>query len=386
MTLFDVDINDLRSNQGIKWNRYPRDVIPTWVADMDFRIAAPIQEYLQSLSHTGNLRYTKAAPGSAVCEAFAERMQNRYGWSPDPAEMDCMADIVQGINIAVNVLCAPDEQVILHTPLYHPILTACHTFKRQILYNPLIRGESQWELDFDRLEAEITPRTRLLMLVNPHNPSGRVFDRAELERMAEVVIRHDLYVVADEIHCDLLFDNAPDFVPFASIDPEITRRTVTFNSATKSYNLGGVRCSVAHYGSAELRRRFEQFPAGLRGGANAIGAGATVTAWKHCDDWLNALIPYLQDNRDYLVNFLAQRLPDIIHIPNQSTFLAWLDCNALELEEEAYDFFLREARVGFNAGPDFGPEGTGHVRLNFATSKAVLTEILERMEKAVARL
>jgi cystathionine beta-lyase len=386
MNFDELTLEQARNSGSLKWNYYDADVIPSWVADMDFPAPQPVCDLLTELAQKGNLCYAPAIPAEPVCELFAERMEKRYGWSPDSADMEAMTDIVQAIHIAVKVLCEDDEQVIVTTPSYHPILSACKNMAREMLFSPLLKTPHGWEVDFERLENDITSKTRLLLLVNPHNPSGRAFRRDELERYAEIALRHDLFVAADEIHCDLVFSNAGPHIPFATLGKEIAQRTVTFNSVTKSHNLGGIRCSVAHYGSQELKQRFGRLPPMIRGGSNAIGHRATCIAWQHCDGWLKSVVDYLESNRNFFVEYLEKNLPDLGHIPNEATFLAWVDCSALGLREDPAAFFLREARVGCYSGPVFGAEGEGHIRMNFATSRSILTEKLDRMANAIGRL
>ena len=386
MNFNDLTLAQAQRSGSQKWNYYDPDVIPSWVADMDFPAPQPVRDLLLELAKTGNLCYAPNIPEEPVCELFAQRMASRYGWSPDPKDMDTMTDIVQAIHIAVKVLCEDDEQVIVITPSYHPILSACKNMHREMLFSPLLKSADGWQVDFERLEKEITPRTRLLVLVNPHNPSGRAFRRDELERFADIALRHNLFIVSDEIHCDLVFSDAGPHIPFATLGKQVAERTVTFNSVTKSHNLGGIRCSVAHYGGPELRRRFNQLPPMIRGGSNAIGHRATCIAWQQCDQWLEDVVHYLESNRDFFVHYLKSNLPELKHIANQATFLAWVDCSDLGLEEDPAAFFLREARVGCYSGPKFGAEGAGHIRMNFATSWSILQEKLDRMANAIHRL
>ncbi len=386
MDFDNLTLEQAQRSLGLKWNYYDRDVIPSWIADMDYPVAEPLRDLLYRVAEGSELGYAPFMQQERLGEIFAARMHSRYGWTLDPAECDDMTDIVQAIHIAVAVLCDDDQQVIVHIPSYHPILSACRNMKRDILASPMVKTGQGWQLDTDRLDREIRPRTRLLMLVNPHNPTGRAFRRDELERLAEVVLRHDLWVVSDEIHCDLVYSDAGPHIPFASLSPEIARKTVTFNSATKSHNLGGVRCSLAHYGSAELRKRFDRLPAGIRGGSNAIGHRATRIAWEQCDEWLEYTRQYLQRNRDDLEEYLKTNLPELDHRSNEATFLTWIDCRGLALQEDPAAFFLREARVGCYSGPLFGEQGTGYLRLNFATSRAILREKLDRMAGAVRAL
>ncbi|MEM7408400.1 MAG: aminotransferase class I/II-fold pyridoxal phosphate-dependent enzyme, partial [Pseudomonadota bacterium] len=239
-----------------------------------------------------------------------------------------------------------------------------------------------FEIDFDQMRSLIDPSTRLLMLCNPHNPGGRVFDRAELEQLGELALQHDLVVVSDEIHADLVFDGR-EHVPFATLAPELAARTITFNSANKSFNIAGLRVGVAVFGSDELMNAFEAYPARVRGGLTSFACAASRIAWEQCDDWLQAAVGYLQDNRDHLTRFLSQRLPQVGYLPPEATYLAWLDFNACELPAEPLDFFLEHANVALYDGLAFGPEGGGCTRINFATPRPILTEILERIAAAV---
>ena len=381
-----LTLEQAQRSMSLKWNYYDKGVIPSWIADMDFPVAGPIRELLRRIAESGDLCYAPTLEQERLPEIFADRMQSRYGWAPDPSDCDDMTDIVQAIHIAVAVLCDADQQVIVHIPSYHPILNACRNMNREILPSPMISTGQGWQLDFAGMERDIGSRTRLLMLVNPHNPTGRCFRREELERLADLVLRHDLLVVADEIHCDLTFSDAGPHIPFASISPEVSRRTVTFNSATKSHNLGGVRCSIAHYGSTELRQAFDRLPGGIRGGSNAIGHRATRIAWQECDEWLQYTRRYLQENRDFMHAYLAENMPCLRHHLNEATYLTWIDCRELGLQEDPAGFFLRQARVGCYSGTLFGQQGRGYIRMNFATSRAILKEKLHRMAAAVDAL
>lgn len=381
-----ITLEHAARSPSLKWTRYGREVIPSWIADMDFPVAKPISDLLRSLADSGDLCYAPNMHQESLAELFAARMESRYAWIPDASGFDSMTDIVQAIYIAVAVLCPAGRQVIVQTPTYHPILSACRKMNREMVFNPLKPVDGEWQVDFEQLRQCIGSRAKLLLLVNPHNPSGKAFRREELETIAEIVLENDLLVVSDEIHCDLIYANAEPHIPFASISKEIAERTVTFNSATKSHNLGGIRCAIAHYGSPALRGLFDQFPEGMRGGSNAIGHRATRIAWEQCEDWLNYTISYLEGNRDYFVDYLRQELPQLGHIPNQSTFLGWVDCRALQLDVDPAEYFLHQAKVAAYSGAQFGLEGNGFIRLNFATSRPILSEKLERIKSAVMKI
>ena len=386
MTDFDsITLEMAQAFPSRKWNYYERDVIPSWIADMDFPVADPIRSFIQSIADSGDLCYSAYEGGTTVRELFAARMASRYGWHPDPADMDHMVDIVQCFYLALKVLCNDGEKAIVSMPSYHPILVACRDMQREIVPSPLVAVDGNWEVDFERLNSDLDPAVKVLLLVNPHNPTGRCFRRDELESFADIALRHDLYVVSDEVHCDLVFSDAGLHIPFASLGPEIAERTVTFSSATKSHNLGGVRFCLTHYGSPALRKLFDRFPGRFRGGENLIGNRATQIAWESCDDWLEEVVSYLEGNRDFLADYLRSKLPALQHLPNEATYLAWIDCGGLGLGEDPAQFLLREARVGCYSGREFGTRNDC-IRLNFATSRQILEEKLDRIRGAVERI
>jgi cystathionine beta-lyase len=222
------------------------------------------------------------------------------------------------------------------------------------------------------------------MLCNPHNPTGSVFSRAELERLAAIALERDLVVVADELHGELAYPGS-GFVPFATLGPEVEARTFTLTAASKAFNIAGMRCAVGVFGSEELRKRFLELPRHLRGGLGALGIESTRAAWLHGDPWLEQVLHKLAANRDHVARFVAERLPGVVHHPPRATYFAWLDCRALGLEPGPHEFFLERARVGLSDGRTFGEAGEGFVRLNFATSRPILDEALGRMARALER-
>jgi len=288
------------------------------------------------------------------------------------------------MQVAVHQFCAPSDGVIVQTPIYPPFLETVHSLKRRLIENPLRHGADGFAMDLDGLRAKASSgeRARVLLLCNPHNPSGRAFTRAELEAVAEIAVAHDLTVISDEIHADLVYSGR-HHIPLASLSPEIAERTLTLYSASKSFNLAGLRCAFAAFGGDALRARFLQHPRGLRGGLGALGLLATEAAWRHGDGWLAELLVHLQGNRDFTAEFLRAEMPGVVHTPPEATYLAWLDCRALKLAPSPCAFFLKQAKVALSDGPDFGAPGAGFVRLNFATSRAILGEALERMAKAL---
>jgi bifunctional pyridoxal-dependent enzyme with beta-cystathionase and maltose regulon repressor activities len=360
----------LRAKRGVKWHRPGPDVLPAWVADMDFPVAAPIRAALLSTLDRGDLGYPDW-PEHPLAVPFAERMAARYGWSADPAHVRGLTDLIQGLQVVTELATGPGDGVVLAVPNYPPFLASIPRHGRRLVPLPVEDGR----LAFERLPGDLD--ARLLVLVNPHNPTGRVFTRAELVEVAEFALRHDLTVVSDEIHADLAYDGH-EHVPFASLGDEVAARTVTLTSATKAFNIAGLRCAVAHVGPAELRARWDAQPPDLLGALNVLGVDATRAAWQQGDAWLADVRAHLAAQRDRVTSRLAG-LP-VDYRPPEATYLAWLDWPSLPGDAHA---FFRRAGVELSAGPEFGGRPS-QVRLNFATSTAVLDEILDRITAAVA--
>lgn len=377
-----LDLARLRRRRGEKWQLHPPDVLPAWVAEMDFPLAAPIRQVLAEALENDDLGYPINPRPQDLPTAFAERMAARFGWRVDPHRVEVLTDVVQGIYVALDRFASPGEGVVVQTPVYPPFLHAVRETGRRLVENPLVEGATRWELDLDGLASAIDPATRVLLLCHPQNPTGRVFERRELEALAELALRHRLVVISDEIHADLVYAGKRH-LPFAALGPEIEARTVTLTSATKAFNIPGLRCAVAHFGSAELRQRFLALPRHVRGGVGSLGLAATAAAWRESQPWLDAVLRRLEANRGIVADLVRSELPGVGHRPPEASYLAWLDCRSLDLGPSPQRFFLERARVALSPGEAFGRPGEGFVRLNFATSPALLGEILERMAKAL---
>ncbi len=377
-----LDLATLRRRRGEKWQLYGPDVLPAWVAEMDFPLCEPVRRVLENALEIDDLGYPLDVHPEALPAAFAERMESRFGWRPDPRRVEVLTDVVQGIYVAIDQFSAPGEGVVVQTPIYPPFLIAVRELSRRLVEAPLVAGDSRYEIDFDQLRAAIDSKTRVFLLCNPQNPTGRVFERRELEALAELAIARDLVVVADEIHADLIYDGRRH-VPFASLSAEVEARTLTLTSATKAFNIPGLRCAIAHFGSEALRKRFDRVPRHVRGGLGSLGQAATVAAWREGQPWLDAVLAYLDGNRRRVAQFVAERMPGVRSFVPEATFLAWLDCRALELEATPHQFFLEHARVALSDGSAFGAPGHGFARLNFATSRPLLDEITTRIEKSL---
>lgn len=376
-----ITIADQHKKRGIKWSRDGESAISAWVADMDFPPPAAVTHELQCMLDTNDFGYFGLDSGKAVVESYVRRMQNRFGWSPDPELTITMGDVVQGLNVAVATMTDPGDGVLVTTPVYHPFLYAIDDNNRRQVSHQLHRSDG-WALDVDRMAAGLDDRTKLMLLCNPHNPAGRVFDRAELTALAELVVARDIVVLTDEIHGDLVFDG--EHIPFASLGDEVAARTITMTSATKAFNIAGMRCSVTTFGSAELQQRWQAIHPKALGAVSTPGMVTTVAAWEHGQPWLDHVMTYLRANRDHLVARVAAELPAITVDPPEATYLAWLDCSALDLGPEPHEEFLARAGIAVSPGTQFGDGGDGHVRINFATSRQILDEIIDRMVAAFA--
>ncbi len=382
LDLDGLDRAALRRSRGEKWTTYPEDVLPVWVADMDYPVADPIRRTLQAAVDRPDLGYPIHPAPTDIPELLATRMQECFGWRIEPRRVELITDVVQGMYVALQQFCREGEGVVVQTPIYPPFLSSVRTMKRRLVENPLALGGEGYSVDLEGLRAAADADTRMLLLCNPHNPSGRAFRRDELEGILAVAEERDLVVVSDEIHADLVFPGRRH-VPFASLCPEAEARTVTLTSASKAFNIAGLRCAVAIFGSDALRQGFLGVPRHLRGGLGILGIEATRAAWREGGAWLERVLAHLEANRDFLADFVARELPGVVHHPPEATYLAWLDCRSLGLEPSPYRFFLDRARVATSDGAAFGEPGRGFARINFATARPILAEALERIAKSL---
>ncbi|RJL31904.1 MalY/PatB family protein [Bailinhaonella thermotolerans] len=375
----DLDLDFLRAREGVKWNAVGPDVLPAWIADMDFPVPAAVREAIARHAdrELGYPSWDSEDVANPLGEAFTARMDRLYGWRPDPAHTRVFTELIQALQVVLFAGTEPGDGVLIHTPAYPPYLGTLELMGRRTVPIPMIDTPDGWSFDAGRL-AEDAAGCRVLVLVNPHNPTGRAFRRDELEAIAEVAERHDLLVVSDEILSDLVY--APhEHIPFASVGSGAAARTVTLNSASKGFNLAGLRCSVAHVGHEGLRRALADYPPQLFGDVSALSVTATIAAWEQCDDWLKEALATLDRNRALLADHLP---PGVRFRTPEAAYLAWLDCRPLALDRDPAAFFLDHAGVKLVPGPSFGPEGEGFARLNFGTPAPVLRQILTRLTAA----
>ncbi len=374
-------VHDRMATESSKWHTHPADVLPMFVADMDFMSPEPVIRALRERVEHGFFGYGKEQP--EFFEVVCERLWRRYRWRVEPEAIVTMPGVIASFNLAARAFMNPGEGVLVQTPAYPPILSCPERYGLRRDDAAMASTDGRYEIDWEAFEGAVQDDTRMFLLCNPHNPSGRVFTRAELERMAETCVRRELLIVSDEIHCDLVYEEG-GHAPIASLGKEVEARTLTLMAPSKTFNLPGLKASIAIIPDTKLRERFVAARMGLVPTVNILGYTAMLAAYRDCDGWLAEAIAYLRANRDYVASFVAERMPGVTCVAPEGTYLAWLDCRGAAIPgEDAHAFFLEEAKVGLSNGENFGPLGKGFVRLNFACPRSMLTEALERMAGAL---
>jgi cystathionine beta-lyase len=375
---------DRRHSESVKWNYYDEDVLPMWVADMDFRCADPVIRALHERVEHGVFGYGWDPP--ELREVIVERLQRLYDWQVSPEALVFFPGVVTGFNMVCHAFGSRGDGVLIQTPVYYPMLYApagagLTNDEMELTRRP----DGRYEIDFDLFERTISDRTRIFMLCSPHNPVGRVFRREELAQMAEICLRHNILICSDEIHCDLMLQGSRH-LPTAILAPEIADQTITLMAPSKTFNVPGLKCSLAIVQNQELRKRLKETHTGLVHGINVMGYAAALAAYRDGQPWLDEVLEYLEANLDYLLEYVEAHLPGICMSRPEATYLAWLSCHGAGIPGNPHEFFLKEARVAMNDGATFGQGGEGFVRLNFGCPRWQLTEALDRMKEALATL
>jgi cystathionine beta-lyase len=378
---------DRRGTASLKWDYSRRftgleALLPLWVADMDFPSPPEVLQALRRRVEHGIFGYTLEP--ESYFQAAMDWVQHRHGWRIQREWLLPAPGVVPAINLAILAFSKPGEEVVIQPPVYYPFAQSISRNGRVVAENPLNLEGRRYSMDFAQLERLIGPRTRLAILCSPHNPVGRVWERDELARLADICLRGGLILLSDEIHCDLVL---PGFrhLPTASLSEELAASTVTFLSATKTFNLAGLGGSLAVIPNPELRRRFQKTKESLwTEVANALSTIASEAAWRHGEPWLERLLAYIESNYEFLVRFLEERLPKARVMPLEGTYLAWIDFSALGLRDAQLKArILERAGIWLDEGPLFGTGGQGFQRLNLACPRATLREGLERLTGAL---
>jgi len=378
---FDTLI-DRRHSDSVKWRHYGDDVLPLWVADMDFRSPEPVIQALRERVEHGVFGY--GAEPEELRALVVAHLRAHCGWQVEPEALVFIPGVARGFHVACRAFTTPGDGILVQTPVYPPILTAHAQAGLASDEAPLTRcADGSYCVDLDSFESAIASRTRVFLLCNPHNPVGRVFLADELQGMAEICLRHNVLICSDEIHCDIVYQGQRH-TPIAGIAPEVAQRTITLISPSKTFNIPGLKLAIAVIPDADLRKRFVALQGPLAGGANVLGIVAAVAAYRDSQPWLTEALAYLQANRDYLYDYVHSRLPNIAMNRPEATFLAWLDCRKAGIAGNPHQFFLTKARVALNDGATFGQGGEGFVRLNFGCPRSILAEALGKMRVALS--
>jgi cystathionine beta-lyase len=380
--IFDFDrLPNRRASESAKWGHFGEEVLPMWVADMDFCSPPAVIDNLRARVDHGVFGYPQ--PPAGLKESVAAWFFKRHAWEVTPEALIFLPGVVTGFNLAAHAVTRPGDGVLLQTPTYGPFFGVAKNASLIQQEMELSRAaDGRYSIDFEAFEAAISGRTRIFMLCNPQNPTGRVFRKDELEKMAEICLRNKIVICADEIHHDLVY-SGQRHIPIAALDPEIAANTITLLAPSKTFNIAGLEASVAVIPNPELRKKLEGARQGLAGWVNLMGQIAMRAAYRDGEAWLEALLAYLEANRDYLVDFVTNELPGVSMAAPEGTYLAWLDCRAAEIEGKPDQFFLEKAKVALNGGEWFGKGGEGFVRLNFGCPRAMLAEALARMKSAL---
>jgi cystathionine beta-lyase len=380
-TPYNFDSCPERSGYGsLKWDKYAgRDILPLWVADMDFTTAPEILDALQQRLDHGVFGYT--LPYEAPVEAVIDYLVRSHDYRADAAWLNFLPGLVPAINLCCHAFAAPGESVMTATPVYPPFISAPDYAGRTLIKVPLcLNAANQWTLDIEAMEAAVQPHTRIFVLCSPHNPVGRAFSKEELLALADFCERHDLILISDEIHCDLVFDESATHTMTATLGERVAQRTVTLMAPSKTYNLPGLACAFSIIENPKLRARFQKTIRGIITEVNCFGYAGCEAAYRHGEPWRQALLAYLRGNYALVRDFIHSEIPAIVFRPMQATYLAWFDVSALGLKNPAAHF--EQHGIGLSDGVPFG--GAQHLRLNFGCPRARLEEGLQRLAQAAS--
>ena len=392
MTYNFDQIIERRNTDSIKWTQYPADVLPMWVADMDFQTPEPIRDALHAMLDRGVLGYEFLQRHTK--EVVAARMQRLHGWQVDPEWVVSTTGVVSGINIAARAVCQLGDGVLIHTPVYnmfHMLYKQLNVVK-QTSEIPLVADANVLhpQPDLEQFAAAFhssNARTRMFLFCHPHNPLGYVFGREEVKSLAEIALQNEAIIVSDEIHSELLLEDTPH-IPVATLSPEIADQTITLIAASKTFNTAGLFCAFAIIPNAELRTRFLKANDEITGHVSSMGLVASEAAFSgQCDEWLQELRIYLRKNRDLVLDYLSENFPDAKYTIPRATYLQWIDfgeyVRTRKIDATPFDFFLNKAKVAFSPGKIFGENCENFVRLNFGAPRPLVEEGLQRISSAL---
>ncbi|MGI5952196.1 MAG: MalY/PatB family protein [Brooklawnia sp.] len=376
-----LTIDDLRAAGSLKWTTYP-GAIGAWVAEMDFGLAPPVAAAINELVQRQQTGYAPLALRTGLKQATADFVAARYGWAPAPQQVHWVPDVLSALGIVMTHWLPAGSGIIMPTPCYMPFVDLPGAFGHRLIELPMLAGEDGWQMDLAALDATFAAGARLLVLCNPHNPIGKVYSRAELEQICQVVERHGGLVFSDEIHAPITFPGV-QHVPYAGISDTAAQHTVTAMSASKAFNLAGLKCAQMILTNDAHQRFYTSQGHGLPYESSPIGMAANIAAFTQGDQWLVDVLEYLHGNRALLGELVAELLPQVRLTTPEATFLAWLDCRGLGLADARKHFL--DAGVALTDGADCGQAGRGSVRLNFALPRPILRQAIELMADSLKR-
>ena len=367
-----------------KWTYYPQDVLPLWVADMDFPSPKPILDALHKAVNHGVLGYELAS--NTLLETVAARMDRLYGWKVKPESVVPVTGIVSGFNVAARAFGSPKKGYLIQPPVYNEFHEIKNNVEIPQLNAPLVKSVRgnilHYEIDWDLFKKQ-AKKAGIFLLCSPNNPLGIIFSRSDLMRMAEICLENKVLIVSDEIHSELLLDDKK-FTPMAMLSKEIAKNTITLIAPSKTFNIPGLFCGFAIIPDQKLREEYVKVVQHLRLHVASLGLHAAQVAFSgQCDEWLKELRCFLTSNRDFLIDYVTKKLPEVRITKPDATYLAWLDFTQLNLEKSPFEFFFEKARVALTDGLMYGENGKGHARINFGTSRKILKQALDRMSRVL---
>ncbi|MGE5677067.1 MAG: MalY/PatB family protein [Pseudomonadota bacterium] len=386
---FDAGI-DRKGTSSVKWDYLEKifgnkEVIPMWVADMDFAAPQPVIDAVVERAKHGVYGYTEKP--ASFYTSVTRWVKKRHGWHVSSDWITVCPGVVPALNLCVQAFTEPGDKVLLQSPVYPPFFASIRNNDRVLVNSPLRLIDNKYTIDFEDLETKLAGGVKAMIICSPHNPVGRVWSREELEKVGALCVKYNVLLISDEIHSDLIYKNYKH-TPAASLAPEISERTITCLAPSKTFNIAGFATSLAIISNKELRDKFNRYLAQLGfDSTNLFGITALEAAYNYGEEWLDQALAYLEGNLDFLMNFLAEKLPRIKVSRPEGTYLVWLDCRDLGMKQkELVNFLIHKANVGLNDGTAFGDDGEGFMRMNIACTRSTLEEGLKRIEKAVNSL
>lgn len=390
MSIFD-ELYERRNTRSVKWDMLKEvfqseDILPMWVADMDFKAPDEVNNALVKRAQHGIYGYTVI--DDDVSDSIINWLQKRHGWTIDKTWLSYSPGVVTSLHMAVQAFTEPNDKILIQTPVYTPFYNIITEHDREVVKNPLINKDNYYTIDFDDFEEKLKGGVKAFILCSPHNPVGRVWKKQELEEIAKLCLKYNVMIFSDEIHSDLTFPGERH-IPIASLSEEIADRTITCMAPSKTFNLAGLDASYVITTDKDKRKKLEATfsKQGLHNMLNTMGNTALEAAYTHGEAWLDELVALLKSHTDYVTEMFAKHTPQLKVVQSEGTYLLWVDCSELGMNsEELNTFMIEKARVGLNAGVSYGEEGEKHMRINIACPRATLEEGVDRIIKAVKAL